>query len=277
MKIADCHNDILTNLNETEIKKFLKNNISDVDIICCAIFTTDKALNIDDIKRLNSVLTRINKFTNIKLILTIEDLGNLKTIDEINQLIKLRPFSCTLTWNYANQYAGGALTNGGLKRKGRELIKILIDKKIFVDTAHMSRKSFWQFAKLTKRPILNSHANIYSLHKHPRNLTNRQIKAIVDSHGFLGITLYDEFIAGAPIDALDVARQIDYLIKKFGCHNFGLGTDFFGIEPSHLPRDIENYQDLEKVAFYLYEWGYSNEIVEAIFYKNLENFIEKNK
>ena len=74
-------------------------------------------------------------------------------------------------------------------------LKLLEENNILVDTAHLSRKAFYDFAKITTKPIYNSHANLNTLFAHPRNLTNKQIEKIVQSNGFLGLTIYEHFIS----------------------------------------------------------------------------------
>ena len=164
-----------------------------------------------------------------------------------------------------------------------EAINKLENNDILVDTAHLSRRSFWRLVKHTKLAIYNSHANIYSLCRNKRNLTNKQIQAIVDSGGYLGITLNRDFVLSRTkqkingFTAKDIALQFDYLIKNFGYHNFGFGTDFYGIDETKLPIDIRTYSDLKLVATELKKLGYSNKVIKHIFYKNFENFTKNIK
>ena len=139
----------------------------------------------------------------------------------------------------------------------------------------MSRKSFWDFCKITNLTIYNSHSNIYSLKYHKRNLTDKQIAKIVESNGYLGLTLYDKFISNSSITSKDIANQFDYLIKKFGYKNFGLGTDLYGIDNSHLPTDVNGYNQLYNLASALKLLGYNQTIISHILYKNFENFLKR--
>ena len=275
-KTTDSHTDLLTAKPLEYQIEFIHNMPKNVKILNLAVFTTDNKLGIAEIKKYKKQIEVLQKHTNAHLLFSVEDIAPIKP-NEINELIKLKPFCVSLTWNNKNQYAGGAISTNGLTKCGRETIKKLESNNILIDTAHLNRKSFWQFTHITTKPILCTHSNINSLHNNPRNLTNKQIKKIIDSNGFLGLTLYEKFISNDKISAKDVALQFDYLIKKFGHKNFGFGTDFFGVDENNLPTNIKTYTDLQQIAIELKHLGHSNEIIKCIFYKNFINFLNQNK
>lgn len=278
--IADAHNDFLTAEKDLQIRaqiveKFVK---SGVKILSCAVFTTEQNLTIDDVENFAKEVELYNKKYNIagkqicKFLLSIEDLGFVKTMQDLFRLLKLKPFSATLTWNKNNQFAGGALDNGGLTQFGKKIVHILEQNNVLVDTAHLNKKSFWQFVKLTTKPIYCSHANVYFLHRNKRNLTNKQIEIVVKSGGFLGLTLFQDFVSNRPICAQNLAEQFKYLVLKFGCKNFGFGTDFFGINKSKLPKDVKNYANLKLVAEQLKKQGLDSISIKNLCFKNFVNF-----
>lgn len=278
IKIADSHNDFMTKITAKEKACYLfRCQKAGVKIISSAIFTTHLKLNILDISNYNDKLMVLNKrFKDLTLLLSIEDIGFLKESD-IEKLINLRPISCTLTWNFDNELAGGALGKGDITNLGKVIIAKLEENNIFVDTAHLNKKSFYKFCKLTKKPIYNSHSNIFNLKRHKRNLTDKQIELIVKSNGYLGLTIYDKFVSyGKEVNVKTIALQFDYIIKKFGYKNFGFGTDFYGINPNNLPTDIKSYEDFENIALELKKLGYSENIIECITYKNYEDFLKRN-
>ena len=69
---------------------------------------------------------------------------------------------------------------------------------------------------------------------------------------------------------------IDYLIKKYGHKNFGLGTDLFGIEKEFLPTDFSGYNQIENLVNEFRKLNYSQEIIDAILFKNYEDFLLRN-
>lgn len=278
INIADSHNDFMTKITAKEKDCYLSHcQKVGVKIISCAIFTSNLKLCIDDLYNFKNEIVKLkNKYKDIFLLFSIEDIGFIHE-EDIDKFIKLRPISCTLTWNFDNQLAGGALGVKSITKFGEEVIHKLENENIFVDTAHMNKKSFWKFCKLTKKPIYNSHSNIYELKRHKRNLTDKQIEMIVKSNGYLGLTIYDKFVGKeGKVDSKTIALQFDYLIKKFGYKNFGLGTDFYGVDTNNLPKDIKSYEEIEKIARELKKLGYSEKIIECITYKNYEDFLKRN-
>ena len=102
-------------------------------------------MSVQDVENLKNELDYYNKKYHTKFFLSVEDLGFIKTEQDLKKLIDLRPISVTLTWNEANQFAGGANSNKKLTKLGIETIKLLEEKDVLIDTAHLSRKSFNQF------------------------------------------------------------------------------------------------------------------------------------
>ena len=275
--LSDSHTDFMTAIKtkherEKYISKCAQHNVR---LISSAIFTTESKFNVDDIKNFNDEIIDLSKKYNINLLLSIEDLGFIQNCQDLNKLIKIKPFSSTLTWNEENQYGGGAHTRLGLTNYGKEVISLFEENNILIDTAHMSRQTFNDFIKVTKFPIFNSHSNIDALFSHQRNLTDEQIQKIVDSNGYLGLTMYEKFVSNSKITSYDIAKQFDYLITRFGSDNFGIGSDLYGISLEYLPTDIKKYGDLIKISDYLTLMGHNKETIEKIMYKNFLNFTIK--
>lgn len=279
MNINDSHTDFFTYFEKENERDDYVALIKSwgVKNVVCAIFTYEKRFNIDNIINFNKQIEFLKNKHNINLLLSIEDLGFINNLTDLQKLLALKPFSIGLTWNFANQFAGGSFSNDGLSLFGKKTIKLIESKNVFVDTAHMSKHSFNDFAKISKFPIFNSHSNIYALKKHRRNLSDNQIKKIVDTNGFFGLTIYDKFISKEKITSEDVAKQFDYLIKKFGSNNFGLGTDLYGIPQNNLPTDLNCYEKIENLIFELKKLSYNDSIVEKLIFKNFEDFLQKTK
>lgn len=278
MKICDAHTDFLTAIkSRIERETYVKQISKIIDTISCAVFTTNSTISVKDVENFKNELIYYNKKYKTNLLLSIEDLGFVKSIEDLKELIKLKPVSVTLTWNEDNQFAGGAYSNKGLTKLGENVVELLEENNILIDTAHLSKRAFNDFCKITTKPIYNSHSNVFSLHKHKRNLTDKQIQKIVDSNGFLGITIYEKFISNQKVTCKDIANQFDYLIKKFGYKNFGLGTDLYGIEKQFLPTDLKSCFDIKNLIDELKKLNYSKTIINAIINKNYKNFLKNNK
>ena len=290
--VSDSHTDLLTcpfcvkgkkgksyfdcndfSITKAKVIKYLSDK--NIDTISLAVFTRDKNISLKDLRLFKDIVEHYNNLELGKALLTIEDMFFVKNFYDLENIVKLKPFSCTLTWNFDNQFGGGSFGKSGLTEFGKFTIEYLEGNNILIDTAHINRKSFKEFIDITTKPIFNSHTNIYSLFKHKRNLLDREIKTIVDSNGYMGITLYDKFIKGKEIDSYDIARQFNYLVENFGIDNFGLGTDFFGIDKINLPVDIDSYNELYKVADSLFGFGYNAKDIEKLMNKNFSDFVKR--
>ena len=60
----------------------------------------------------------------------------------IYEIINMHPKYCGLTWNANNNLAGGALDYGNMTEYGQDVVKMLEESDIFVDSAHLNEKSF---------------------------------------------------------------------------------------------------------------------------------------
>lgn len=273
---SDCHTDFMTELNKKEDREKYIKFIKDCggDFINCAVFTTEKKQSLTQLIMYKEEIEEYKEKYNIKLFLTLEDIAIFNE-NNLCDLIFLHPLAVTLTWNYSNQFAGGALSKSGITKLGRKTIERLEENNILIDCSHLNRKSFYQFCNLTNFPIFVSHSNIYSLHRKERNLTDKQINKLVESNGFLGITFYQDFISNKRISSKDIANQFDFLIKNWGENNFGLGTDFFGFDRKKNPEDILSYKDLKNLQTALLEKGYKKETIKKLFIDNYKNFFKK--
>ena len=62
--------------------------------------------------------------------------------------------------------------------------------------------------------------------------------------------------------------QFAYLADKFGCNNFGIGSDLFGFDNKYLPTDLKNYKDLTNLELEMKNLGFLEEEIDNLFYKN---------
>ena len=267
--ILDLHNDFLTELNKKDIVEYLDKNSSITKGVCAAIWTNQLINPLKVIKDRSNLLKNNLKQ---KYYLCIEDLWFVDKVN-INEIIKLKPLYCGLCWNNKNSLCAGAYSSGGLTLKGKYIIKRLQDDCVMMDTAHMNRQSFYDYAKFTTKPIFCSHTGFNDVVKDKRNLTKNQLKLIVESSGLVGLYFVGKYISYNNCSVLDIVKNIDYFVNNFGIKNLSIGTDFYGTKD--LPSGIKNYQDLAKIKQKLANFGYKNSEIDAIFVNNAKNFIKK--
>jgi microsomal dipeptidase-like Zn-dependent dipeptidase len=176
MQLFDLHNDALLELPQKDLAGYLKRQDHGTKILL-SVWTTELT---DPMKVICERAALIKNRPNC--LLHIEDAWFL-TPENIDGFIALHPVTVGLSWNGKNALCGGALSAGGITKWGYTVIEKLERAGIQIDTAHLNRKSFWQFAKATKRPIFCSHTCFNAVNAHPRNLTDNQVKKIITANG----------------------------------------------------------------------------------------------
>lgn len=173
----------------------------------------------------------------------------------------------TLTWNNANGISGTCAEDSslGLTAKGREFVRRCQSMGVIIDLSHISRRGFWDTLELAQKPVVASHSCADAVHKHSRNLTDEQIRALRDAGGVVGLNLYAEFLGGERMD--DCLRQIEHILDAGGEKTLALGGDFDGC--SELPEGISGVDGWNTVYNELADRGYPKTLLEDIFYNNL--------
>lgn len=203
-----------------------------------------------------------NAKTSVKAFLSLEGGEPIETLGDVDKLYKMGVRMIALTWNYKNKIACGVCEkeDTGLSQFGKSVIREMNRLGIIPDVSHLSPKSFWDVAEVSKRPIIASHSCSKAVHDHIRNLTDEQFCKIRDMRGVVGINFYPDFLGG---DIADIARHIDRFMSLGGEDNIGLGSDFDGVE--RLPDGIGGVQDMDKIIKSL---PYGTEVREKIAYRN---------
>jgi len=224
-------------------------------------------------------IEKANSTGKIAAILSIEggealegDLGVLRV------LYRLGVRLITLTWNQRNQIADGAnesRTGSGLTEFGLKVINEMNRLGMLIDVSHLSETGFWDVIKNSKAPIVASHSNCYNLCPHLRNLKDKQIKALADRGGVIGVTFVPEFLTKAKREANieDVIGHIDYLVKIGGVDCVGLGSDFDGTE--NLPLDLEGVDKMPNITKGLLNRGYKEKEIRKILRGNFLRVFEE--
>lgn len=121
----------------------------------------------------------------------------------------------------------------GLTDSGRALIRLCNQLKIMVDLSHMNDAGFWDIAKISDAPLVASHSNAFAISPHSRNVTDRQLDAIRDTGGLVGLNfgvkfLHPEGRADSAMDLSIMVRHVEYLVERLGIDHVALGSDFDG-------------------------------------------------
>lgn len=161
-------------------------------------------------------------------------------------------------------------TGPGLTPEGFALIRACNRLRIAVDLAHITEKGFWDVAKTTDQPLVVSHSNAHALTPVARNLTDRQLDAVAESGGLVGLNFATTMLRAdgredAQTPLADMVAHIRYLVERMGVAHVALGSDFDG---ATIPAGIGDAGGLPALVATLAADGFGPEEISAICHDN---------
>ena len=167
--------------------------------------------------------------------------------------------SIGIVWSRPNAFAEGVPfrfphgpdTGPGLTEAGRALVRACGELGVLVDLSHLNERGFWDVADLSGAPLVATHSNAFALCASTRNLTDRQLDAIRDSNGVVGVNFSVSFLrddgrndAGATGIA-EIVRHVDYLVERMGVDHVAFGSDFDG---AVVPEELDGVNGLPRLV-----------------------------
>lgn len=167
-------------------------------------------------------------------------------------------------------FPGSPDQGSGLTQHGKALVKACDEAGIMLDVSHLNEAGFWDIARLSHQPITATHSNAHALCPSPRNLTDKQLAAIAESGGMVGVCFATAYLRadGARNDqtSLDpILRQIDYLLRFLGEDHVGLGSDFDG---AVLPSELKTAAGLPALQKALQTHGFGLQLTQKLCWDN---------
>lgn len=192
------------------------------------------------------------------------------SIENLNHMYDLGLRGITLTWNNENEigYPNKAVNQRefGLKAKGIEIVKEMDRLGMMVDVSHLSDGGFWDVLEHTTKPPIATHSNSRKICDHPRNLTDKMIKALANRGGVTGLNFCSAFLDKSGLCKIeDLVKHSLYIIDKGGEDFLALGSDYDGIGNELEIEDISKIHLLEDA---LRKGGLKSSQIEKLFYKN---------
>ena len=186
--------------------------------------------------------------------------------------------SLGLVWSRQNIFAHGVPfrfpgdpdIGAGLTDAGRNLVRACNARRIMIDLSHINAQGFWDVASLTDAPLVATHSNVHALCPSTRNLTDRQLDAIRESRGVVGLNFATCFLRPdgamrADTDLDLMRRHLDHLIERLGENGVALGSDFDG---AVVPQALGSVAGLPVLFDHLRAAGYSEALIAKIAFEN---------
>ena len=168
-------------------------------------------------------------------------------------------------------------TGSGLTNQGKDLILSCRNKRMLIDVSHMNERAFWDTLEIADQPIVATHSNAHALCQQARNLTDRQLAAIKQSDGMVGVNFDVAFLRADgqrnTQTSLDViVDHLAYLIDHLGEDHVGFGSDFDGCL---LPDDLSDISRLEVLIERMQQRHFSDQLIEKVTSKNWFSVLNK--
>lgn len=179
-----------------------------------------------------------HKKTNPTLVgglLSVEGLHALEqNLDNVGELERAGFRILGLVHFFDNALGGSSagVEKRGITDFGKQVVKLMEEKSLIVDLAHSSEKLFFDVLDMATRPVVVSHTGIKAIYDSPRNLSDKQILAIGENGGIIGIGFWDG--ANGDLKPSSIAKAIRHVVDIIGIHHVSLGSDFDGAVHTHF-------------------------------------------
>jgi len=210
-----------------------------------------------------------------------------------------------LTYNNQSLLGTGCYEENdpGITRMGKQVIKEMNRVGLVVDMSHSAERSTLEAIEISERPIAITHANPTFWHPALRNKSNEVLKALGESGGMLGFSVYPHHLKdGSDCTLESFCNMIADTAEIMGIKNIGIGTDLCQNQPDSVvewmrngtwtndrdygegsasfagfpdqPEWFRDNRDFVNIATGLRSVGFSNDDVDLVMGKNWLNFFE---
>ncbi len=210
-----------------------------------------------------------------------------------------------LTYNNQSLLATGCYeeNDSGVTRMGKQVIKEMNRVGLVVDMSHSADRSTMDAIEISERPIAITHANPSFWHPALRNKSNEILKALGESGGMLGFSVYPHHLKDNSSCTLEsFSEMIASTADLIGISHIGIGSDLCQNQPDSVvewmrngtwtnerdfgegsagfagfpdqPSWFRDNRDFKNIASGLKDFGFSSDDVAAVMGGNWLNFFE---
>jgi membrane dipeptidase len=224
----------------------------------------------------------------IGFILSLEGADSLVNISYLEKAYKYGLRALGPAHYGEGRYAGGTGTEDGFSEAGKSLLKEMESLRMILDVTHLTDVGFSQAMEMYKGPVWASHHNCRVLVKNQRQLTDDQIRILIDRGAVIGGVLDAWMLADGWIRGVSLPRAMGVKLNRLIDHydhicqiagnadHIAIGSDLdgaFGTEQS--PYDLNSIADLQKLPALLTLRGYSDTDIQKILHGNWLRFLRK--
>lgn len=129
----------------------------------------------------------------------------------------------------------------GITRFGKQVIREMNRVGLVIDMSHSAERSTLEAIELSERPIAITHANPSFFHPALRNKSDTVLKALGESGGMLGFSLYPHHLKDGPQCSLaDFCDMVARTAELMGIDRVGIGSDLCQGQPDSVVEWMRN-------------------------------------
>jgi membrane dipeptidase len=152
----------------------------------------------------------------------IEDLDHMKLFHQLGVRVM------QLTYNNRSLLGDGCLEpgNAGLSKEGKAAVAKMNQLGIAVDLSHSGQRTTAEAIEASTKPVLITHSGCNAVFQHPRNKDDKDMKALADRGGVMGIYFMPYLVASPTSPAREhVLAHLAHALKICGEDHVGIGSD----------------------------------------------------
>lgn len=216
---------------------------------------------------------------NFNAILAVEN-GSLigDRIERVDALASAGVKLMNPVWAGDNLIGGAWNTSHGLTSLGREIVTRAFDQGITPDLSHASdemAKEILQIASTKGKPVIASHSCARTIHPHGRNLPDEYFQEVTASGGIVGLSFCPPHLSDGECNRDTIRRHLEHYLSLGGEDHIAIGADWDGIDTT--PDGVSSIHDIPALADYLRNSGWSERLLNKLFYQNAADFFARLK
>ncbi len=136
-------------------------------------------------------------------------------------------------------------TNAGLSRFGFDAVEAMNAHGVIVDLSHVGEDSALDTILASRQPVIFSHSGCLALCPHPRNVSDRNIRAMADRGGIFCVYNQSGWLTQDPSVSIDhYIAHLQHVIDLSGEDHVGVGTDQDAVDMTAMrPDEARRHQE----------------------------------
>lgn len=116
--------------------------------------------------------------------------------------------------------------NAGLSKRGKDAVAKMNQLGIAVDLSHCGQQTTADGIASSSKPVLITHSGCNAVHRHPRNKDDRELRALAERGGVIGVYFMPYLCASPQVPNREIVLQhLAQALQVCGEDHVGIGSD----------------------------------------------------